>query len=478
MTTADKPGALRSFFTIRAPLIAWIVAVAFFMEALDGTVIVTAMPMMARSFGVETIDVGIGITAYLLAVGVVLPASGWIADRFGPRNVFASAIVVFTIASIICAMSNSLVTFAGARMLQGAAAGLMSPVGRLAVLRKTPKERTIEAIGLITWPGLIGPVIGPPVGGFIATYWSWHWIFLINVPLGVIGVVLVLRFISNERVAEHRPFDFAGFALVALTLTSVIFGMDRIGKPYTPTWLPVALFAVALAFGVLAYRHLRGARAPLLDLSGLRAPSFFTATVSGGGLTRLAMTATPFLAPLFFQLGFGMNAFLAGLLILPYFLGNLLMKVVTTPILRTFGFWRVLVSVGVLNAICIGAVALAPRPDSALVFAALSVLLFVTGLSRSMNMTALATLTFADVPQEGMTHANTLSAVSWQVTQAVGVALATLALQTAMWARGGTEPAAMDFRWALGLFALGCLLSAHVYSRLHRDTGAALTAKA
>lgn len=465
----------RGFFNIRAPLIAWIVAVAFFMETLDATVIVTALPKIALAFGVDPIDASIGVTAYLLALGVALPASGWIADRFGPRNVFAGAILMFTATSVLCALSSNLFLFAAARALQGAAGALMSPVGRLVVLRKTPKDRVIEAIGLITWPGLIGPVLGPPLGGFIAQYWGWQWIFLINVPLGLLGFALVMRFISNERAPEQRAFDWASFLLLGAGLSSVLFAMDTLGQ--RASVVPVGLALAGLVLGYFAWRRMMRVSEPLLRLDTLKTPSFFVANITGGGLTRIVMMATPFLAPLLFQIGFGLDAAQAGLMVLPYFLGNLLMKLVTTPLLRRFGFWRILVVTASLNAALLGALAVMPAPQSQPLIWAFIVVLFAAGLSRSMGMTGMATLTFADIPRERMTDANTLSSVFWQLSQALGVALASLLLRAAMLSRGGTSVNTGDFRFAFGALAAMCFVAAIAYARMKRDAGVALMTK-
>lgn len=463
----------RSFFNIRAPLVAWIVGFAFFMELFDATVIVTALPKIAGAFHVQTIDASFGITAYLLALSTILPATGWIADRFGPRNVFATAIVLFTSMSVMCALSSNLTMFIIARASQGAAAALMSPIGRLVVLRKTPKERMIEALGVITWPGLIAPVVGPPIGGFIAQYWGWQWIFLINVPLGLIGLWMVMRFVANERVAERRAFDWIGFALLAGTLLALLFAMDLLGQSGAVTSL--ALVAVSVALGYFAWRRMSRSDQPLLRLDTLRTPSFFVSSVTGGALARVVAFATPFLLPLMFQLGFGMDAAQAGLMLLPYFLGNLLAKTTTTPLIRRFGFWRILVTTACLNAVLIGAVALMPIPRTAVLVWAFSALLFIAGVPRSIGMTGMATLTFADIPPSRLSDANTLNQVFWQITQALGVALATLFLRSAMLSRGGTALAAVDFRIALGGVAVLCLLSGVSYARMKRDAGAALT---
>jgi MFS family permease len=221
-------------------IIALIVASAYFMENLDATVIATALPHMASTFGVTAVSLSIGMTAYLLALAVFIPISGWVADRFGQRSVFGSAIVVFTVASILCGLSNGLVGFTAARILQGMGGAMMVPVGRLAVLRSTEKRHLMRSIAYITWPGLAAPVIGPALGGFISTYFSWRWIFLLNVPIGLLGLALTAIFIPNSRESSRRPFDVRGFVLsVSCTGWNALGNSIATGASRSPLW-PVA----------------------------------------------------------------------------------------------------------------------------------------------------------------------------------------------------------------------------------------------
>src|SRR6202795_2358275 len=244
-----------------------LVATAFFMENLDGTVIATALPQMGKSFHVSPVDLNIGMTAYLLMLAVFIPISGWVADRIGARSVFVSAIAIFTVSSILCGLSHGILTFTGARVIQGIGGAMMVPVGRLVVLRTTEKHNLIDAITFITWPGLIAPVVGPPVGGFITTYASWHWIFFLNVPLGIIGMALAALWITNLREDRAKPFDWIGFALSATACVSFMYGLELIGRQNTP-WATTGLFlGCAGVLGPLALIHLRRAPAPVIDLS-------------------------------------------------------------------------------------------------------------------------------------------------------------------------------------------------------------------
>jgi EmrB/QacA subfamily drug resistance transporter len=411
----------------RGSAVALLVAGAFFMENLDGTVIVTALPQMAKSFGVQPIDLNIGVSAYLLTLAVLIPASGWMADRFGTRPVFTWAIAVFTGASILCGLCHTLTAFTCARILQGLGGAMMVPVGRLAVLRTAKKHELITAIATITWPGLAAPVLGPPLGGFITTYASWHWIFFLNVPLGLIAFIWALRLIPRETPEASLPFDGAGFLLTGAACFALIYGLDLVSREHASWPVTGLMLSGAVAAGAVAAFHSRRRRHPLVDFRSLAVRSF-AVTVRGGTLFRMAVSAVPFLLPLLFQLGFGLSAFASGLLVLSVFAGNLVMKPMTTPILRRFPFRTTLLVNGALNAATILGCALLTPATPVPVIAAL---LFVSGLTRSMQFTALNTLAFADIPDGWMSGANTLFNMVQQMGMAMGIALGAVALRVA-----------------------------------------------
>jgi len=459
-------------FSRRIPLI---VAAAFFMEALDGTIVVTALPAMAQSLGETTLTLTASITVYLVAMTALVPAAGWASSRFGARTLFATAIATFTVASLLCGISPNFWTLIFARALQGAAAAFMSPVGRLIVLRETPKARIIDAIGLIVWPALIAPVIGPPLGGLITMYASWHWIFLINVPLGVIGVWLVLRFIPRHAPRPDARFDAVGFALTAGALAALIHGLSQVAHGGTGQAVGGAFVAAGLVCGWLAVRHARRHPAPVLDLEAVQLPTFALSTVTAGLAARVAISMTPFLLPLMFQIGFGMSPFEAGVMVLVYMAGNLSMKSVTTPILRRFGFRDVIRVNGALCAASLlGCALLSPTVPMAIVYA----LLFAAGMTRSMNFTSMSTLAFADVPDRLRPGATTLAALSQQAAGALGVAVATLALGLSQAARSGGQLALADFRNALIVSAVLMAVAILWASRLRPDAGAELSGRA
>lgn len=260
---------------------ALLVAGAFFMEFIDGTVIATALPDMAKSFGVQAVDLNIGISAYLITLAVLIPASGWIADRFGARKIFTLALAIFTLASVLCGFSTTLESFLAMRILQGVGGALMVPVGRLAVLRITPKHQLITAIATLTWPALVAPIIGPPLGGFITSYANWRWIFFINVPLGLLAIALALRFIPNIRDDDRRPFDLPGFLATAIAMVSLVYAMELLGSQHPESGLTIALLALGVGTFAFSLRHFRRAAWPMIRLDAMQVPTF-RVTMYGG----------------------------------------------------------------------------------------------------------------------------------------------------------------------------------------------------
>ncbi len=453
----------------RAALVALLVAGAFFMENMDGTVIVTALPQMAQSFGRSAVDLNMGMTAYMLTLAVFIPVSGWVADRVGARTVFATAIGVFTVASILCGASNGLWTFTAARVLQGVGGAMMVPVGRLVVLRITEKKDLMRSIAYITWPGLAAPVIGPPVGGFITTYSSWRWIFYLNVPLGVIAIVLALLWIDNER-GPAQPFDWPGFVLAGTACTSFMYALELLGQQDIRWPFAALCLGYALVAGAIGVWHMRRAAHPLIQFDVLRQRTF-AVVIWGGSLFRIAISVSPFLLPLMFQIAFGMSAFHSGLLMLALFAGNLAMKTVTTPTLRRFGFRRVLIVNGLISAALILTFSLlVPATPKTLMIA----LLFAHGLSRSMQFTSISTLAFVDIPKPQMGSANSFFAVMTQMSMGMGVAVGAVALRVAAWFRGGQSavPTIADFHAAFALVSIVAVLAVIDCIGLERYAGA------
>jgi EmrB/QacA subfamily drug resistance transporter len=448
--------------------VALIVASAFFMQNLDSAIINTSLPQMAHTFAVRPADLNIGITAYILSTAAFVPASGWAADRLGAKQVFAAAIVVFTLASLACGLSQDLWSFTAARAVQGLGGALMTPVGRMVVLKNAEKTDLVAAISLITWPALIAPVIGPVLGGFITSYISWRWNFLLNIPLGAIGVGLVLAFIPGGRDPGRGRFDPVGFALTSAALIALLAGLEGFTRG-TALVLSGVGVAGGIGLGVLAIRHLRRHDAPLLELSTLKIPTFTISAVGAGNVLRLSIAAAPFLLPLMLQVAFGLSAWMAGLYVLAYFGGNLLMKTVTTPALRRFGFRSVLVVNGLLaGASMLACAFLTPTTPAAAIVA----VLLAAGLTRSMQFTALATLTFADIGAHQRGSSSTLSSMLQQVAAGVGVAIAAILLNASESARGGTHLTLIDFRIAFIIVGATAVIGSLFFLQLRRDAGA------
>lgn len=448
--------------------LALLVAGAFFMENLDGTIISTAAPRMARSLGTTAADINIVITAYLVTLAILIPASGRLAERFGARPVFVTAVAVFTVASGLCAASGDLAVLTATRVLQGVGGAMMVPVGRLVVLRATDRRDLVTAIAYLTWPALLAPVVAPVLGGLFVTYASWRWIFLVNVPLGAVCLAAAVRMVPRTRPATGRGrFDATGFALIGTGLAAAVLGMEELGGGALA--LPLAalgLAAVLLAFGA---RHLRRAAEPLLDLRTLGIPTYRAAT-EGGSLFRTTVSATPFLLPLMFQSAFGWGPLRSGAVVIAVFVGNVGIKPLTTPMMRRFGFRPVvLASTAALAVSCAACAALSvgtPLWVTALV-------LLACGVFRSTGFTGYNTLQFADVGQDVLPAANTLAATAQQLASGLGVAVAALALRgaAALSGQGTGAPGPYRATW-LAIAAL-TLVSGVQALRLPRDAGEA-----
>ena len=455
---------------------ALLVAGAFFMEFLDGTVIATALPDMARDFGVTAVELNIGISAYLITLAVLIPASGWIADRFGARAIFTLALAIFTLASVFCGLSTEVHIFVAMRILQGVGGALMVPVGRLAVLRTTPKHQLIKAIATLTWPALVAPIIGPPLGGFITRYASWHWIFFINVPLGLAAIILSLRIIPDIRETERRSFDLSGFITTSVAMVSLVTAMERLGDRQPQIWPTLAL--AALGFGCLLYsiRHFRRAAAPMVRLDALQVPTF-RVTMYGGSLFRASISAVPFLLPLLFQVGFGMDPFHSGLLVLAVFVGNLTIKPATTPLIRWLGFRRLLLINGALNVCSLLACALL-TPQTPVW--AIMLILYLGGVFRPIQFTGVSTLAFADVPAAQMSDANTLFSTASQLAVGLGITLGAIGIrlgeQVGDWLHL-TELPGISFRLSFVFIALICLVGMIDSLHLAKTAGSSVSEK-
>ena len=465
---ADEPAGLRRGLAL-------LIAGAFFMEILDGTVIAPAAPLIAADLGIRAVDVNIAISAYLATVAVLIPISGWAADRFGIRRVFVVAVAVFTLASAACALAPNLPVLTATRVLQGVGGALMVPVGRLAVLRATPKPDLIRAIAYLTWPALLAPVLAPAIGGVLAQYASWRWIFLVNVPLGIAGLVLARRLVPDLRAGAPR-LDLLGFALTALGVGALLIAVENVGAATVDVPVVVGGALAAAALLGAAVVHLLRAPAPLVDLRILRIASY-RVTAVGGSVYRMVITAIPFLLPLLFQLGFGWSAARAGTTVIALFVGNVGIKPLTTPLMRRFGIRAVLLGSIPASMVCLLGLAALTR-DTPLVL--LLALLAVSGAFRSIGFSAYNSVAFADVEPGRMTPANTLMTAVQELGTGLGIAVGALLLRLG-------DPLAplvhlpddgtASFRVAFVLLAVVLLVPLWQALRLPRSAGAAVTGR-
>lgn len=447
-----------------------IVATALFMEQLDGTILATALPVMAADLHEDPVALKLALTSYFLALAVFIPLSGWVADKFGARHVFRSAIIVFTLGSILCGFSNSLLTIIAARSIQGMGGAMMTPVGRLVLVRTAPRHELVRAMAWLAMPALIGPIVGPPLGGFIATYFDWRYIFWINVPIGLLGVMLSSYFIPQIKETNVRPLDLKGALLSALGLSCLVFGFTIVGRGFAPPLIDALIITTGL-FACGAYiRHARVAPYPILDLGLLRTPTFHAA-IYGGFLFRVGVGATPFLIPLLLQKGFNLSASQSGTITFVGAIGAMVMKATAQPILNRFGFRHVLIFNALLSsAFILASACYTPKTPHLLIM----MIILIGGFFRSLEFTSLNALAFADVAQKDMSNATGFTAVGQQLSLATGVAISAAALEIMRSSHSGGDLHVDDFAPAFFIVALISACSACVFWRLHKDAGDSL----
>ena len=447
-------------------LIPVIVAFAFLMEQLDSTIVTTAIPDMAQSLAVPPLQLNLAITSYILSLAVFIPVSGWIADRFGARRVFAVALLIFTIASALCGLANSLPVLIATRVLQGFGGAMMTPVGRLILLRSFPRKELVTAMTYMFVPAIIGPTIGPLLGGVLTTYANWRWIFYVNVPIGVLGILLALRFVQETPVEATPPFDIPGFLLCGAGLAMLQFALENVAHPVIARPF-VLLFAGAAVALLLVYRRYAARHDdPALDLSLFGIRTFRVSTIAGG-VSRIGVNAVPFMLPLMFQIGFGLNPVQSGSLTFVVSLGALAVRPISLRLLRGMGFRNLLAANGVLCAIVIAGFALTTAETPHWL-----VLLHVAffGVTRSIQFMTTNTLTYADAPASKLSRATSLGGVIQQLTVSFGVSIAAVLL--ALIAGPEHLPSVSDFHHASLLVALLTLGSAPGFLPL-RQTNAA-----
>ena len=454
-------------------LVPIIVASALFMENLDATVLATSLPAIARDMGEDPIALKLALTSYLLSLAVFIPVSGWMADRFGAKPIFTLALAVFMLGSVLCGFAATLSDFVMARILQGIGGAMMVPVGRLVILRSVPKSELVSALAWFTIPAIVGPIAGPPLGGFITTYFNWRWIFYINIPIGLLGIALVTRYIEDIREQNPPPLDLAGLLLLGTGLSGLVFGLSVLGQNLIPAWLALAMLALGGLFCWLYARHAARTPHPLLDL-GLMRIATFRASIIGGALLRISMGAVAFMLPLLFQVGFGLTAFASGMLTFVTAIGALAMKFTAAPILNRFGFRNVLVVTSLISAAftgCFSVFTLAP-PHAVI----LGVLL-LAGFFRSLQVSAVNTLVYADLAPPSMSQATSFASAGTQLSLSLGVTAAALTLEAAQTLRGDSAILVGDFVTAFLVVAVIGAMSVLIFWHLPRDAGSELTGK-
>lgn len=453
-------------------LMPWIAAVAFFMQTLDTSILNTALPSIAKDLNESPLNMQSAVISYALAVALFIPVSGFFSDRFGTRNVFVGAVFLFSVGSLLCALSPSLVILDSARVIQGIGGAMMVPVSRLALIKSFKRSDFLAALNASTIPGLIGPVVGPVLGGYLVEYYTWHWIFLINIPIGAIGMVSGWKFMPNIK-GNHSRFDLSGVLCISIAVISATLGLEFINEGMN-IYLSLGLI-LACFFLLLVYMfHAKKSSSPIFPLSLFNIHTFKIGII-GNLISRLGISAAPFLTPLLLQVAFGYSAIYAGLMLIPMAVASLTMKTFVPPILRIFGYRRVLM----INTIVVGAIimamALLSKDSPMILFAGL---LFCLGATNSLQFTSMNSITLADLPNELTSSGNSLMAVNQQLAISFGIACGAVLVRIFSY-QTVAENLEIDHAFKMSFIVLGVItcLSSLIFGRLHPQDGQNLTAK-
>ncbi len=453
--------------------VALLVAGCLFMEMLDGTIVTTSASKIAQALNVPVGSIALVMTAYLVTLAVLIPLSAWMAARFGGRATFLAAITLFTLASVGCAASSSFPELVGMRVLQAVGGAMMVPVGRLLVLSPAGPAKIMRLTALLVWPGLVAPVLAPLAGGLITTYAGWHWLFLINLPLGLLALSVAVRLVHPQPLAEPGPLDVVGLLLTSIGLGGLTFTAHLLSSAPTDWALTVGIGVPALVCLIAAVLHLMRVRVPLVDLRLTRIHSFRSA-LTGSAFHFTAMNAAPFLAPLLFEEVFHWSAVKAGLIVLFIFVGNIGVKPATTYLYSRLGFRRVLA--GATAALGLSFVLLGIAGTSTPVVV-LALILLLNGAGRSIGATGYSTVSFSDIPKGEMRHANTLVVTVQQLSASWGVAVGAIALRVGgpiSSLFGGNASVHAAYTVAFILIACLTLLATAEALRMHPSAGDAL----
>lgn len=402
----------------------WIAAMAFFMQALDATILNTALPAIAHSLNRSPLAMQSAIISYTLTVAMLIPVSGWLADRFGTRRIFMIAVTLFTLGSLACALSTSLLELVIFRVIQGIGGAMMMPVARLALLRAYPRSELLPVLNFVTMPGLVGPILGPVLGGVLVTWASWHWIFLINIPIGITGLIYARKYMPNFTTPK-RSFDMSGFLLFGMSLVLFSSGMELFGERIVASWIAFAIIGISILLLLAYIRHARRHPSPLISLSLFKTRTF-SVGIAGNLATRLGTGCVPFLMPLMLQVGFGYPALIAGCMMAPTALGSILAKSTVTQVLRWLGYRKTLVGITLFIGVMIAQFSL-QSPSMPIWMLILP--LFVLGMAMSTQFTSMNTITLADLTDENASSGNSMLAVTQQLSISLGVAISAAVLR-------------------------------------------------
>lgn len=445
----------------------WIVAFGFFMQTLDTTIVNTALPSMAASLGENPLRMQSVIVSYVLTVAVMLPASGWLADRVGVKWVFFSAILLFTLGSILCARSETLSELVASRVIQGIGGAMMVPVGRLTVMKIVPREQYMAAMTFVTLPGQIGPLMGPALGGFLVQYASWHWIFLINIPVGIAGAIATVLLMPNYRMKTRR-FDVSGFIMLAIGMATLTLALDgHKGMGLSPATIAgLVVMGCAALFGY--WWHAHGNSRALFSLRLFKTPTYRVG-LTGSLFGRIGSGMLPFMTPLFLQVGMGFSPFHAGLMMIPMIVGSMGMKRIVVQVVNRFGYRNVLVAATLMLALVTLSFPLVAMLGWLYL---LPVVLFFQGMVNSLRFSAMNTLTLKDLPDRLSSSGNSLLSMVMQLAMSLGVSIAGILIGSFAHLQVVADSSAIHgaFIYSYGCMALIIALPALAFARVPTDT--------